>query len=481
MKKVLEAAVVLTAYDKMTQKVKGVLNNVTKQYEASRARIQRMNSIADSSMLAGAAATAAFVPAINAAEEAEIAFFRLDRVFKSMGDTTGQAARESAAYASKLQTVIGIEDEHIMAVQAKLATFGKVSNAMARANGTFERATKLAFDLQATGFGEASANAVQLGKALQDPVKGINALRKAGISFTDAERLKIKVLTESGKLTKAQEIILKAIEKQVGGVAEATAPASAKMKVAFGEIGESIGKVLLPSVQKFQKMLANNLLPKITQFIDKHPKLVKWLAMGAMGLLAFGVALKVVTTIMAIFNAVAALNPITWIVVAIFAAIAAVTILVWKWKELVAWWKNSSLAMKILLAPLMLSISAFIWVAKVIRTVIDNWDSLVSKVQAGADMFKKAFAFTPMGIAVNGISSLMNMNSPTTGASASPTAGLSPVTNNGGSSVTYAPQVSIMGGSPSAKQDFAEMLRQHKNELMNVINDSTSRKMSRQY
>jgi hypothetical protein len=37
-------------------------------------------------------------------------------------------------------------------------------------------------------------SAVQLGKALEDPIKGINALRKSGITFTDAEKKKLQRL-----------------------------------------------------------------------------------------------------------------------------------------------------------------------------------------------------------------------------------------------------------------------------------------------
>ena len=36
------------------------------------------------------------------------------------------------------------------------------------------------------------ANSVQLGKALQDPVKGITALAKSGVTFTVAEKKMIK-------------------------------------------------------------------------------------------------------------------------------------------------------------------------------------------------------------------------------------------------------------------------------------------------
>ena len=200
------------------------------------------------------------VKGIAAAEEAATAQARLDQVAKSMGFVGGAyegATERLADYATELSKQIAVEDETILSVQAKLATFKQIGSTMDEAGGAMDRATQAAFDLAATGFGSAETNAIQLGKALNDPVKGISALSRAGVTFTDAEKEKIKVLVESGKAAEAQEMILGALESQVGGVAKATANASDKMKIGFGELQESVGTALLPTFNK----IADTLIP----------------------------------------------------------------------------------------------------------------------------------------------------------------------------------------------------------------------------
>src|SRR4029453_1971193 len=131
-------------------------------------------------VVGGVALTAGVVSfgkaSVTAAEESAQATARLEQIFASMGDTTGKAAAAAEDYAGALSRKIGVDDEAIMAAQAQLATFGKVSDETARTAGVFDRATSAAADLAAAGFGSLDTNAVQLGKALQDPVKGLTAL-----------------------------------------------------------------------------------------------------------------------------------------------------------------------------------------------------------------------------------------------------------------------------------------------------------------
>lgn len=197
---------------------------------------------------------------IDAAQEAQVADDRFNQIARSMGFVGkgyADATARASEYASTLSAQIGVEDESIKAVQAKLLTFKSVGKTVDEAGGAFDRATQAAYDLAAAGFGSAETNATQLGKALQDPVKGLTALGRAGVTFTAQEKEKIKALVESGKAAEAQEIVLKAIEKQVGGTAEATATATQKMKVAFGELQEAVGGALLPVVQN----IATELVP----------------------------------------------------------------------------------------------------------------------------------------------------------------------------------------------------------------------------
>jgi len=199
---------------------------------------------------------------VKAAQESDIATNRINQIAESMGYTQGQyegATARIEEYASALSRQIGVEDESIKAVQAKLLTFSNIGDTVDRAGGSFDRATQAAYDLASAGFGQAENNAVQLGKALQDPIKGITALARSGVSFTAVEKEKIKTLVEGGKILEAQDMVLSAIEKQVGGTAAATVTGAQKMQVAWGELQETVGAGLGPAVTE----IANALAPAI--------------------------------------------------------------------------------------------------------------------------------------------------------------------------------------------------------------------------
>jgi len=327
MDKSFKIAVMLSAYDKMSTVVNSAVDKAQRKLKGFQSKF---NSFGNASMIGGGVATAFFASTINAAEESEVAANRLKQVFKSMGENSDAAAIKSMQYASQLQLQIGVEDELINATQAKIATFKSVSNETARMAGIFDRATAAAFDMQATGFGDAAGNAVQLGKALEDPVKGIVALRKSGITFSEAERKKIQVLVNGNKKLEAQKMILAAVEKQVGGVAKATATSTSKAKVSWGEVMETIGKQLLPAVNRFATFLTSKAIPAVSGFIEKNPLLVKVLGAVAVALLAVGTATKIVSAIMM-------MNPI----VLIIAAIAAGAYLIIKnWDKIKAFFQR---------------------------------------------------------------------------------------------------------------------------------------------
>jgi hypothetical protein len=191
---------------------------------------------------------------ISAAENVAQANRRLEQVAKSMnlfGAETEKVSQRLIDFAEKNEVLVGVDGEVIKATQAKLLTFKELAKTADNVGGSFDRATMAALDLAAAGFGSAESNATQLGKALQDPIKGITALARSGVTFTAQEKEKIKVLVESGKILEAQNLILGAIETQVGGTAQATAKASDRMKLAFENILETVGAQLLPVFEDF--------------------------------------------------------------------------------------------------------------------------------------------------------------------------------------------------------------------------------------
>lgn len=191
--------------------------------------------------------------AIAGAEAAEIASRRLGQVADSMGifgDQTSAVVKRLNEYAEANEFNLAVDADVIKATQAKLLTFKELAQTATDTGGAFDRATAAAVDLAAAGFGSAESNAVQLGKALNDPIKGITALTRSGITFTTAERDKIKALTESGQILEAQNMILGAIETQVGGTAQATASASERINLAFNAVKDGVGFALLPAFEE---------------------------------------------------------------------------------------------------------------------------------------------------------------------------------------------------------------------------------------
>jgi hypothetical protein len=190
---------------------------------------------------------------IKMGEEARKSELRLANVAKQMGlfgDNTENVTKRMSKYAETLSFATGVDDELIRGNQAILLTFKELAKTAGTVGGAFDRATELTLDLAAVMQTDSVSAARQLGKVLQDPVKQLGALTRAGVTFTDQEREKIETLVRSNKMLEAQDLILDAIEKQVGGTAEATASATDKMLARFEDVTEELSRALEPAVDR---------------------------------------------------------------------------------------------------------------------------------------------------------------------------------------------------------------------------------------
>jgi len=195
---------------------------------------------------------------IKMGEEARKSELRLGNIAKQMklfGNNTEAVTTRMSKYAEALSFATGVDDELIRGAQAVMLTFKELGKSADEIGGPFDRATQAALDLAAAGFGTVESNAIQLGKALQDPEKGLTALRRAGVTFTAAQREQIAALVDSNKLLEAQDLILDAIETQVGGTASAVASATDKMNARFESVVEELSLALLPSVDKVSEAM----------------------------------------------------------------------------------------------------------------------------------------------------------------------------------------------------------------------------------
>jgi hypothetical protein len=208
-----------------------------------------LGKIAAGSALAGIGAFAVVAKgAVAAATESEKVGKQTNAVLRSTGQVAGVTAKHVGDLATAISQKTGVDDEAIQSSENLLLTFTNVRNQVGAGNDVFDRATKTITDMSVALGQDGKSSAIQLGKALNDPVKGVSALARVGVSFTAQQKDQIKTLVKSGKTLDAQKIILREINKEFGGSAAAQAQPLDKLKVAVGNLQEALGGALKPAV-----------------------------------------------------------------------------------------------------------------------------------------------------------------------------------------------------------------------------------------
>ena len=304
----------------------------------------------------------------SAAYESQKVMAQTEAIIKATGGAAGITADQIAKLSTKLSMQIGVDDELIQSTANLLLTFKQIQNQVGDNNNVFDRALIAAQDL-GNVFGSADAAAMQLGKALSNPEKGITALNRAGINFTEQQKAQIKTLVQSGDVLGAQKIILAEIESQVGGTAAATATGFDRMKIAIGNVAEEFGAILIPYIEKFANYVINKVVPYLTNLADVIGEKgvgagIKLLAgdlltattnMGTFGNVVLGltaafVALRLVamaaTISMTLFNVALFSNPIGIVVAAVIALGVALVALYLKFEIVRTVINNIALVLK---------------------------------------------------------------------------------------------------------------------------------------
>ena len=198
--------------------------------------------------LIGLGVGAAALGSFKAFEESEKISRQTAAVIKSTGNEANVTADHIGDLAAETSKLGGVDDELVQSGENMLLTFTKVRNEAGKGNDIFDQATRAANDYAAaTGTDVVNANKM-LGKALNDPIKGMSALTKGGVSFTQQQKDQIGAMVASGDTMGAQKIILAEFSKEYGGSLEANATASGKAQVAMENMGESVGAVLAPAM-----------------------------------------------------------------------------------------------------------------------------------------------------------------------------------------------------------------------------------------
>lgn len=241
-----EIKVVVTGEDKAS----GVLNNVGKSAGGLGTVLGGVGAVAGAAVVAGfGAMVAGAYSSIKAFNETQQVTKQMEAVLKSTGNAAGLFKEDLQDQAAALQKLTTYSDEAVMSAQNLLLTFTNVKGPI------FQESIGTILDMSTALGQDLKSSSIQLGKALNDPINGITALSRVGVSFTDDQKKMIETMVQAGDTMGAQRVILAELSKEFGGSAAAAADTfsgkMAQLKNQLGEFQEKIGKVLIEAITPF--------------------------------------------------------------------------------------------------------------------------------------------------------------------------------------------------------------------------------------
>ena len=188
-------------------------------------------------------------------------------VLHSTGGAAGVTAKHVLDLGNAIEGYSAFGNDAVQAGENLLLTFTNIQNKAGKGNDIFDQSVKVMADLSQALGQDTKTSAIQLGKALNDPIRGVTALQRVGVSFTDDQRKQIKTLQDSGNVMGAQKLILAELSKEFGGSAKAAGQTFggqlSRLKNQFGDMNRDLMAKLLPSLTKFVGFLATDAVPAL--------------------------------------------------------------------------------------------------------------------------------------------------------------------------------------------------------------------------
>lgn len=341
---------------------------------------------------------------------------KLAEIYKSRMGVGKQAVASTLQLASAQQKAGVVGDEVQLAAAQQLATYAKYPstvNTMLPAlnnllvqqkglNGTQEDATALAN---------------LFGKAMMGQT---GALKRAGISFTEAQEQVLKYGTEEEKAAMIAEVVQQNVGNMNAEFAKTDAGKIQQAKNELGDMGEEIGAILLPAVADLVSWLQANLLPKLQTlitFLQQHPAIAKFalafaLITAALGpvLMIVGSFISMIGTIITIAPAIGAAftamtGPVGIVIAAIAAAVAIGVALYKNWDTIKAKaaevWANVQNAVAVVVGRVKTNFNT-------LKTALSTvWETIKTTATTVWNGIKTAIT-SPIQTAINVVKGIMN-------------------------------------------------------------------------
>lgn len=337
-RQIIETESKLKHFNTELQKVKYA--NVTQMGEAFKTAGQKMRTAGmyASGAAAGMVLTGKKLLEMNATQEQ--AENKLIEIYKKRMGATEGAARSTMELASAIQKQGVIGDEVTLSGAQQLATYAQYPSTVNKLLPAMDNLLVQQKGLNATAE-DATGVANLFGKAMMGQT---GALKKVGISFTEAQEEVLKYGTEEEKAAVLSEVVTQNVGDMNKVFAETDAGKMQQVKNSLGDFGEQLGAILLPHLADLADALNTKVLPtieKIITYLEEHPTIAKVIVTIATFLTVAGPLLMILGSIASGIGAIMSIVPMlggafaalagpVGIAIAIIGGLIAVGVLLYK-------------------------------------------------------------------------------------------------------------------------------------------------------
>lgn len=216
-----ELAILVTARNMASgvlKDVRGDIRNI--QSEARRGLTNTARNLGVAAAAGGVLVATQVKAGLDSLVELERLTAQTNAALKSTGSAAAGSVDDIRRRSEALEKLTTVDDKVIQNAQNLLLTFGQIGEK------AFEPTLQAALDMNAAMGGDDESLQqvlIQVGKAVNDPITGLTALRRVGVSFTQQQKDQIKTMVEAGDVAGAQALVLAELNKEFGGSAAAQA------------------------------------------------------------------------------------------------------------------------------------------------------------------------------------------------------------------------------------------------------------------
>src|SRR5260221_13052045 len=198
---------------------------------------------------------------IHVTEAHQFVAAQTNQVLKSTKDVSGETATSLNDLADAFSQTTTFSHDTVQGGENLLLTFTNIGKSV------FPQATQSILDVSQAMGQDLKSSAIQVGKALGDPLTGMTALQRIGVTFSATEKEQIKTMMAHNNIIGAQKVILKELSTEFGGSATAAGNTFGgmmqRLKNTFEDFKIKIGTALMPVLIQFLGWLTGSGIPAL--------------------------------------------------------------------------------------------------------------------------------------------------------------------------------------------------------------------------